>query len=438
MAEGASGTTSSPPPSPPCTTEAMASDARLGLELRLCAGKAGLTRPIRHPRVQKSGLALAGHYHGVVPTRVQVLGETELSYLDAIGGEARSMAARGFFSLGLSCVLLTRQGDPSRSLMQAAEATSTPLFVSEARSSRTINAIHAVLDEKLAPHDQLHGVLVDVFGVGLLLLGKSGIGKSECALELVLRGHRLVADDVVRCDWRPPGMVFGAPADLLRHHIEVRGLGVLNIKDLFGVTSVRERKRIDVVVRLVEWSPDEEYDRLGIEERHYTILATPIRMLTVPVRPGRDMGSILEIAARNELLRRAGKNTAQEFLARLEGRLVTDSTEAPHVHLSGSQIVPPTESGSDVELDDLTLSPAPAIPGRGDELRALERRFAGSFTPAHRPTPRPETSGERDTSANESSAWIPAVRPRRDAGSSGGGGLDGDDEGNEGGEDEES
>ena len=204
--------------------------------------------------MQKSGLALAGHYHGVVPTRVQVLGETELSYLDAIGGEARSMAARGFFSLGLSCVLLTRQGEPSRSLLQAAEATSTPLFVSEARSSRTINAIHAVLDEKLAPHDQLHGVLVDVFGVGLLLLGKSGIGKSECALELVLRGHRLIADDVVRCDWRPPGMVFGAPADLLRHHIEVRGLGVLNIKDLFGVTSVRERKRIDVVVRLVEWS----------------------------------------------------------------------------------------------------------------------------------------------------------------------------------------
>jgi HPr kinase/phosphorylase len=397
----------------------MASDPRLGLELRLCAGKAGLSRPIRHPRVQKSGLALAGHYHGVVPTRVQVLGETELSYLDAIGGEARSLAARGFFSLGLSCVLLTRQGEPSRSLMQAAEATSTPLFVSEARSSRTINAIHSVLDEKLAPHDQLHGVLVDVFGVGLLLLGKSGIGKSECALELVLRGHRLIADDVVRCDWRPPGMVFGAPADLLRHHIEVRGLGVLNIKDLFGVTSVRERKRIDVVVRLVEWSDSEEYDRLGIEERHYTILATPIRMLTVPVRPGRDMGSILEIAARNELLRRAGKNTAQEFLSRLEGRLVTDASAdfTSNDRLPG--VIAATESGSDVELDDLTASPAVAVPVP-PELRSLERRYGSAPTAAlspglpRRPTPRPETSGERDTSANESSAWIPAVRPRRD------------------------
>jgi HPr kinase/phosphorylase len=414
---GSSGSTSSPPPSPPCTTEAMASDPRLGLELRLCAGKAGLSRPIRHPRVQKSGLALAGHYHGVVPTRVQVLGETELSYLDAIGGEARSMAARGFFSLGLSCVLLTRQGEPSRGLVQAAEATSTPLFVSEARSSRTINAIHAVLDEKLAPHDQLHGVLVDVFGVGLLLLGKSGIGKSECALELVLRGHRLIADDVVRCDWRPPGMVFGAPADLLRHHIEVRGLGVLNIKDLFGVTSVRERKRIDVVVRLVEWSDSEEYDRLGIEERHYTILATPIRMLTVPVRPGRDMGSILEIAARNELLRRAGKNTAQEFLARLEGRLVPDAS----AELTSNNRLPgvsaATESGSDVELDDLTASPSVAVPVP-PELRSLERRYGPTAAlplgPVRRPTPRPETSGERDTSANESSAWIPAVRPRRD------------------------
>ena len=422
------GTSGTPPLSLPCTTEAMASDPRLGLELRLCAGKAGLARPIRHPRVQKSGLALAGHYHGVVPTRVQVLGETELSYLDAIGGEARSLAARGFFSLGLSCVLLTRQGEPSRGLVQAAEATATPLFVSEARSSRTINAIHAVLDEKLAPHDQLHGVLVDVFGVGLLLLGKSGIGKSECALELVLRGHRLIADDVVRCDWRPPGMVFGAPADLLRHHIEVRGLGVLNIKDLFGVTSVRERKRIDVVVRLVEWSDSEEYDRLGIEERHYTILATPIRMLTVPVRPGRDMGSILEIAARNELLRRAGKNTAQEFLARLEGRLVPENGDDAYPgnsRLPGAGTSPATESGSDVELDDLTASPSSAVPVPA-ELRALERRYGppgvASVSP-RRPTPRPETSGERDTSANESSAWIPAVRPRRDddGGSSGGG-----------------
>jgi HPr kinase/phosphorylase len=375
-----------PPPAIECTVSDVVDDTRLDVALRRVAGEAGLGRPIRHPRVQKGGLALAGHFYGVVPTRVQVLGETELSYLDALGGEARSVSARGFFSLGLSAVVVTRNAEPARALVQAAEATGTPLFLSDARTSRTINALHAVLDERLAPQTQLHGVLVDVFGVGLLLLGKSGIGKSECALELVLRGHRLVADDVVRCDWRPPGMVFGAPADLLRHHIEVRGLGVLNIQDLFGVTSIRERKRIDVVVRLEEWNDKTEYDRLGIEDKWHTILGTPIRLLIVPVRPGRDMGTILEIAARNELLRRAGKATAKEFLARIEGGIVSDvvAPEAPESVAVMSQSV-----SSEVAADAARVT--------------IPRPPRASWA----------SLGEHGAS-NESSAWIPAVRPTKE------------------------
>src|SRR6202035_2337977 len=172
------------------------------------------------------------------------------SYLDSLSHEARSVAARGFFSMGLSCVVVSGGHEPPRALLSAADATGTPLFTTSARSSRTINALHAVLDDRLAPHTRLHGVLCDVFGVGILLVGKSGIGKSECAMELVMRGHRLVADDVVLCDWRPPGMVFGRPAELLRHHIEIRGLGVLDIRELFGVTAVREQKRLDLVVHL--------------------------------------------------------------------------------------------------------------------------------------------------------------------------------------------
>jgi len=364
------------------TVRDLASDPNLSIALKRVAGEAGLARPLRHPRVQKSGLALAGHYHGVVPTRVQVLGETELSYLDSLSGEARSVAARGFFSLGLSCVVITGDHDPPRALLGAAEATSTPLFVTDARSSRTINALHAVLDDRLAPQTQLHGVLVDVFGIGLLLLGKSGIGKSECALELVMRGHRLVADDIVRCDWRPPGMVFGQPADLLRHHIEIRGLGVLNIKELFGVTSVRERKRIDVVVHLSEWNDAEEYDRLGVEKRYHTILGTQIRDLKVPVRPGRDMGSILEMAARNELLRRAGKDTAQEFMERVEGQLITRPA---------------------LERENESLAPGP--------VDAIER---GTPPPPRVPSDRPTwTQLQADRAImTESSAWIPAVRPK--------------------------
>jgi HPr kinase/phosphorylase len=360
---------------PNVTVRDLATDPRLSIELRRVAGEAGLDRPLRHPRVQKNGLALAGHFQGVVPTRVQVVGETELSYLDSLSNDARSVAARGYFSLGLSCVVVAGRREAPRAFVTAAEATSTPLFISDARSSRTINALHAVLDDRLAPQTQLHGVLVDVYGVGILLLGKSGVGKSECALELVRRGHCLVADDVVRCDWRPPGHVFGQPAELLRHHIEIRGLGVLDIRALFGVTAIRDRKRLDLVVQLCEWTDRDEFDRLGVEERYHTILGTPLREHRVPVRPGRDMSSIIEMAARNELLRRDGRHTAREFLQRLEGQLVE----------------PESMPGSEDRLD----SPAPA--------------------PAQSPSQKPSWSTLMpQATRTESSAWIPAAIPRKE------------------------
>jgi HPr kinase/phosphorylase len=363
---------------PELTVRQLVEDPQLAIRLQRVAGEAGLDRPLRHPRVQKNGLALAGHYHGVVPTRVQVLGETELSYLASLSNEARSVAARGFFSLGLSCVVVSGGHEPPRAMATAAEATSTPLFVTDARSSRTINALHAVLDDRLAPSTRLHGVLVDVFGVGILLVGKSGIGKSECALELVMRGHRLVADDVVRCDWRPPGTIFGQPAELLRHHIEIRGLGVLDLRALFGITAVRERKRIELVVRLCEWKDEEEFDRLGVEERFHAILGTPIRELRVPVRPGRDMGSIIEMAARNEMLRRDGHVTAHEFLDRIEA------------HMSARPAIESLPESSS------------AMPGGPHEPAPKTQPPTPSWS-----TLMPQASG------TESSAWIPAVRPPR-------------------------
>jgi HPr kinase/phosphorylase len=362
-------------PIPALTVRQLVEDPNLSIDLKRVAGEAGLDRPLRHPRVQKNGLALAGHFHGVVPTRVQVLGETELSYLDSLSNEARSVASRGFFSLGLSCVVVTGAREAPRAFVTSAEATSTPLFLTCARSSRTINALHAVLDDRLAPSSQLHGVLIDVFGVGILLLGKSGIGKSECALELVMRNHRLVADDVVRCDWRPPGMIFGQPAELLRHHIEIRGLGVLDLRELFGITAVRERKRIDLVVRLCEWNDKEEFDRLGVEERYHTILGTPIRELRVPVRPGRDMGSIIEMAARNELLRRDGRHTASEFLEKIESNLVT----RPAIEREPESLAAPTVASPEAAKGSPSWS-----------------------------TLMPSASG------TESSAWIPAMRPPKE------------------------
>jgi HPr kinase/phosphorylase len=390
-----------PPPMAEIAVSELVADTRLDAELTRLAGAAGLGRPIRHPRVQKSGLALAGHFYGVVPTRVQVLGETELSYLETLGNEARGLAARGFFSLGLSCVVVTRREEPQKAIVQAAEATGTPLFMSAARSSRTINMLHGVLDEKLAPTTTLHGVLVDVFGIGLLLIGKSGIGKSECAVELVLRGHRLVADDVVKCEWRPPGMVFGAPADILRHHVEVRGLGVLNIKDLFGVTAVRDRKRIDIVVQLDEWDEKREYDRLGVDDQHFSILGTPVRLVTVPVRPGRDMGAMLEMAARNELLRRAGKHSARELLARLE----ENAGLAPEVAIEDQP-----ESVINAPVGVKPASPAPPPPN--SSLARPDPTWNDSDRPPASERGGAPSRPQYERSSNESSAWIPAVRPK--------------------------
>ncbi len=361
---------------PELTVREVIEGPALAISLRRIAGEDGLNRPLRHPRVQKNGLALAGHFHGVVPTRIQVLGETELSYLESLSPDARSVAARGFFALGLSCVVVAGGHEPQRALVAAAEATGTPLFVTDARSSRTINALHALLDDLLAPHTRLHGVLVDVFGVGILLLGKSGIGKSECALELVRRGHSLVADDVIRCDWRPPGEIFGEPAELLKHHIEIRGLGVLDLQTLFGITAVRDRKRIDLVVHLSEWNEQEEFDRLGVEERFHAILGTPIRELRVPVRPGRDMGSIIEMAARNELLRRDGRHTAHEFLERIESHLVTRQTSDASVE----------------EVDRWTGEGALPLPAPSPSWSTLIPHASGT----------------------ESSAWIPAAAPSKE------------------------
>jgi HPr kinase/phosphorylase len=334
-------------------------DPRLGLNVRLVAGASGLGREVAHPRIQKSGLALVGHLHGVVPSRIQVLGETELSYAETLSEAEQQRAAEGFFSIPVACVIVTRGVDPPRPFCVEAERTGTPLVVCTERSSTVIASLHTLLDERLAPRTRIHGVLVDVFEVGVLLLGKSGIGKSECALELVMRGHRLVADDVIEADYRPPGMVFGQPAALLRHHIEVRGLGILNIKDLFGVTAIRERKRVDLVVELQLWQPDAPYDRIGLEDRYRDVLGVSVREVVLPVRPGRNMSSIIEIAARNELLRQAGHHPAKEFVKNLEQGLLQPEAPAPRTlrppssqfrpHANESSAPPPvtTPSGSE-------------------------------------------------------------------------------------------
>ncbi len=286
------------------------------------AGQAGLERKLSHPRVQKSGLVLALHAQGVVPTRIQVLGETEISYLESLEADVCQARVRFMFDLGLSLVVVTRGIEPPKALLAEAEETGTPLAVAPLRSSTTINRLHAVLDQLLAPRTRVHGVLVVVHGVGMLLTGPSGIGKSECALFLVERGHRLVADDLVELTRMPNATVNGGPLPLLKHHLEIRGLGILNIRDLFGATAVRDMARVDLVVELCPFREDEDYERLGLDDISTELFETQLSKLRIPVRPGRDMAVILEISARNHLLKREGLHSARKFAERLDRELL--------------------------------------------------------------------------------------------------------------------
>jgi HPr kinase/phosphorylase len=328
------------PPSsrPGITIRELLDDPGLSLKMRIVAGRSGLGRVVKHARIQKSGLVFVGHTHGLVPERVQVLGETELSYIEALPEEQQREVAKYLFSLKPGLVLVTRGVRVPPTFIEAADLTESPLAVCTEETSTAITTLHTLLDERLAPRTRIHGVLVDVFEIGVLLLGKSGIGKSECALDLVQRGHRLVADDAVECDYRPPGMIFGEAAPLLKHHIEVRGLGVLDVRELFGITAIRDRKRIDLVVHLEERSADGDVDRLGLEDRTREILGVSIREVVLIVRPGRNTSSIIEMAARNELLRGTGRDSSRELISRIDHALVRKPSESGTMH---AVVVPP-------------------------------------------------------------------------------------------------
>jgi len=291
------------------------------LDLEILAGEKGMDRAIRVARIQKPGLALAGYLDQLHKERVQILGATELSYLKTLGGEMADERLDQLCSAGVSCLIIAKSLEAPRSLPALCDLHEVPLLRSPEITSSLIRRITTYLEDVLAPETSVHGCLVDVYGVGILLIGKSGIGKSECALGLVERGQRLVADDIVVIRRKVQDAIFGSAADLIKYHMEIRGLGILNIKDLFGVSSIRRNKKIELVVELVEWSEDLDVERLGLDEHTYPILELDIPYLKIPVRPARDLTMIVEVAARNHLLRRMGFNAAREFNDTLYERL---------------------------------------------------------------------------------------------------------------------
>ena len=291
------------------------------LELALMAGRKGLKKKITHSQVQKMGLALTGFVQFINPERLQVIGNTEMAYFKTLTPERQEQVIRHICSLPLSCLVITRDLEIPELLLQEADEKGIPVFRTNLRSFDFIERATKFLEEKLPPTSSLHGVLMDVYGVGLLILGKSGIGKSECALDLILRGHRLVADDMVHIQKRSPASLIGSGFEVIQHHMEIRGLGIINIRSLFGVEAIREKKKIDLVFELVEWDTNREYDRLGFEEETYSILDVELPMLRIPVTPARNLTTIIEVAVRNHLLKVMGYDSALEFEKKLLRRM---------------------------------------------------------------------------------------------------------------------
>lgn len=294
------------------------------LQLAMLSSWGGMERRIARPRIQKPGLALAGFTKHVYPDRVQVLGLTEIDYLLSLGPGAAAHSLRVYLDRDPCVLVVTRGLEPPDLLMDAAREAGVPVLGSPLMSSTFISRITRRLEELLAPTASIHGVLVDVLGVGLLLIGRSGVGKSEAALDLVLKGHRLVADDVVEVTVRPPDTVWGAANDLHQHHMEIRGMGILNITHLFGVAAVRDNKKIEVVVELSEVD-EGDYDRLGTEGQVWPILGVDVPLVRIPLRPGRNIASLIEVVARNQLLKYRGHDSAREFQDKVNARIHANS-----------------------------------------------------------------------------------------------------------------
>ncbi len=299
----------------------------LGLDLELLAGGGGLERRVTIPYIQKTGLALAGFDEYLKPGRVLIFGESEIRYLEGLAAPARLEAIRRACARDIPCILITAGLAAPSELVAESDRAGVPLLRTALTTPTAIAKVTALLEDQLARREIVHGVLLDVLGLGVLVVGESGIGKSECALDLVVRGHRLVADDTVEVRRRAETVVIGTCPGLTRYHMEIRGLGVINIKELFGVASTRTSKRVELVVQLERWDPTRDYDRLGLDDAHYDVLGLRIPMIRMPVAPGRNLAILVEVAARNQLLRSRGHHAARTLAARLDRRLRDEVVE---------------------------------------------------------------------------------------------------------------
>jgi HPr kinase/phosphorylase len=294
---------------------------RDSLGLRVLAGEKGLDREIEGADVSSPGIALTGFTERFPSGRIQVFGETEIAFLGSLEPEAQQTAARFVVRSDVPCLFVTKGIDPPDSLKQAAEESAIPLVQTTLKTGEFYRRIKPYLEDEFAPTSVVHGSLADVYGVGLLFIGSSGIGKSECVLDLVERGHRLVADDVVMITRRGTDVLLGRGLEEQQHHMEIRGIGIIDVRALFGIHATRQQKRIEVVVQLEEWSDTADYDRTGLYQDHTSILEIDLPHVIIPLNPGKNITVIAEVIAMRHLLRYSGVDSALEFHRSLRRRM---------------------------------------------------------------------------------------------------------------------
>jgi HPr kinase/phosphorylase len=291
------------------------------LAFEVVAGREGDHRRILNPYVLKTGLALVGFHAYLQPGRILVFGASEVGYLEQLTPDRRREAVQRVLRREVPCVLVTDGLPVHVEFAEEAERARVPLLRTHLPTPVAIAKLTAALEDRLAERMLIHAVLLDILGLGVLIVGESGIGKSECALDLVMRGHRLVGDDAVEIRRRAESVLIGTCPELTRYHMEIRGLGVISVEDLFGVSSTRSSKRVELVVQLERWEAGRQYERLGLDTEHYEILGIRVPLVRMPVAPGRNVASLVEVAARNHVLRSRGHHGAASLAARLDREL---------------------------------------------------------------------------------------------------------------------
>ncbi len=291
------------------------------LQLEPLTGEVGLDRQLPDPEVASPGLALAGYTGRFAPQRLHVLGETEITYLNSLPVSERLQRLETFFSFDLPCVFVTKGQEVPPELLELAQQRAVPVLRSRLKTNEFYRRIKPMVEEAFAPRTTLHGSLADVYGVGLLFVGRSGIGKSECVLDLVERGHRLVADDVVQVTRRGSDILIGRGHELAGHHMEIRGIGLIDIQALFGIRAVRQQKRIEVVVQLEDWETARNAERTGLQHQTTEVLGVALPKVIVPLNPGKNITVVAEVVAMMHLLRYSGVDVAAAFNERLIRRM---------------------------------------------------------------------------------------------------------------------